>query len=192
MRFTPRVLPLAVAALCNALLAAASAPGQEIVLDLDTARSSVQFTLADVLHTVHGNFKIKHGAVRFDPATGKISGDVVVDAVSGDSGSEARDRRMHKNILESDRYPEIVFAPSRVEGAVAAEGSSEVQVHGMFRIHGAAHEIQLPVRVTVANGKATAKTHFTVPYVQWGMKNPSTLLLRVSDKVEIDVAAYSR
>ena len=29
--------------------------------------------------------------------------------------------------------------------------------------------------------------HFTVPYQKWGMKNPSTLFLRVSDTVEIDL-----
>jgi len=31
--------------------------------------------------------------------------------------------------------------------------------------------------------------HFTIPYAKWGMKNPSTLFLKVSDTVEIDLAA---
>jgi hypothetical protein len=35
----------------------------------------------------------------------------------------------------------------------------------------------------------TAKVHFTIPYAKWGMKNPSTLFLRVSDSVEIDLTA---
>jgi hypothetical protein len=35
----------------------------------------------------------------------------------------------------------------------------------------------------------TATMHFVVPYVQWGMKNPSTLFLRVGDKVNIDLEA---
>jgi hypothetical protein len=32
-------------------------------------------------------------------------------------------------------------------------------------------------------------THFVVPYIRWGMKNPSTLFLRVGDQVNIDVRA---
>ena len=47
-----------------------------------------------------------------------------------------RDRKMHKEVLESERYPEISFRPDRVEGPVASQGKSSVKVHGMFRIHG--------------------------------------------------------
>jgi polyisoprenoid-binding protein YceI len=177
------------------LLCAGIASSQEITLDLDPAKTTVQFTLGASLHTVHGSFKLKRGAIRFDPATGKIGGEAVVDATSGESGSEGRDRRMHADILQSARYPEIVFAPDRVEGAVAPQGASQVQVHGMFRIHGAEHEITLPVHVQMtqlANGRATATIHFAIPYVKWGLKNPSSLFLRVSDKVDIDITAYTR
>jgi polyisoprenoid-binding protein YceI len=155
----------------------------------------VQFTLGGTLHTVHGSFKLKRGAIRFDPSTGKIGGEAVVDATSGESDNEGRDRRMHDNVLESARYPEIVFTPDRVEGVVARQGASQVEVHGIFRIHGAEHEVMLPVHVEMtltADARATAKIHFTIPYVKWGLKNPSTLFLRVSDKVDIDIAAYTR
>ena len=174
--------------LLTALAACAAAWGQEIVLNPDPAHTTVQFKLPATLHTVHGSFKLARGAVRFDPATGKISGEVVVDATSGASGDDSRDRRMHKEILESAKYPEIVFAPDRVDGAVAPQGASQIQVHGMFRIHGAAHEITIPVQVQMNNGQASAKTNFAIPYVKWGMKNPSTFLLHVSDKVEIEAA----
>jgi polyisoprenoid-binding protein YceI len=182
--------------ICALLLgiSAAAAPvsSQETRLDLDPARTTVKFTLADVLHTVRGDFKLKHGSIFFDPMTGKMGGDLVVDATSGDSGSEGRDRRMHKNILESERYPEIVFSPDRVEGSVALQGNSQVHVHGIFKIHGASHEMTVPVQVQMNNGQATVSAHFIVPYVQWGMKNPSTLFLRVSDKVNIDITSSSR
>jgi polyisoprenoid-binding protein YceI len=174
--------------LLTALTVSTAAWGREIVLNPDPATATVQFKLSATLHTVHGNFKLKRGAIRFDPATGKISGDVVVDATSGASGDDGRDRRMHKEILESAKYPEIVFTPDRVDGVVAAQGASQIQVHGVFLIHGAAHEITLPVEVRIDNGQASARTNFTIPYVKWGMKNPSSLFLRVSDKVEIEAA----
>ena len=192
MRIARLIAVLAAAALLYGAGATAPSLGQEIVLDLDPERTTVRFTLADVLHTVHGTFKLKCGNIRFDPATDKISGEVVVDATSGNSGSEARDSRMHKNILESGKYPEIVFVPDRVDGSVAPQGESQIQLHGLFRIHGAEHEITAAVKVQMLNGQPTATAHFTVPYVKWGMKNPSTLLLRVSDKVEVEATARAR
>jgi polyisoprenoid-binding protein YceI len=178
---------------CAAMLAAASSmPAEDTVLQIDPSHTKVEFTLADVLHTVHGSFLLKRGDIRFDAATGKASGELVVDATSGDSGSGARDRSMHKNVLESARYPEIVFRPDRVEGKVTQQGTSHVGLHGMFSIHGADHEITLPAVVEAADGQYTAALTFAVPYVQWGMKNPSTLFLRVSDKVEITIHTVAR
>ena len=178
---------------CTAMLAAASSiPAEDTILQIDSSRTKVEFTLADVLHTVHGSFQLKRGDIRFDPATGKAAGELVVDATSGDSGSGARDRSMHKNILESARYPEIAFRPDRVEGKVVPRGTSHVGLHGMFSIHGAEHEITLPAVVEAADGQYTAALTFDVPYVQWGMKNPSTLFLRVSDKVEISIHTVAR
>lgn len=164
------------------------AAGQDTAFQLDPAQSSVQFTLGDVLHTVHGTFKLKEGKLQIGPA-GKIDGKIVVDATSGQSGSDMRDRKMNKDVLESALYPEITFRPDRMEGRVPGEGPSSVMVHGTFSIHGADREITVPVRVELSADHWTAKVHFTVPYQKWGMKNPSTLFLRVSDTVEIDLAA---
>jgi polyisoprenoid-binding protein YceI len=169
--------------------AVARAQPHEVDLNFVPAKTTVNFTLGDVLHTVHGSFDVKHGAVHFDPATNNVSGEILVDATSGHSGSDGRDKKMHKEVLESGRYSDIVFRPDRVEGQVAALGDSTVQVHGMFTIHGAEHEITIPVRVEMAPGRWTATSRFTVPYVKWGMKNPSTFVLRVDQSVGIDIQA---
>jgi polyisoprenoid-binding protein YceI len=183
--FAVRVLGLS-------LVAAAALAAQETALQIDPGQTKVGFTLGDVLHTVHGSFALKRGNIRFDPATGKASGELVVDAASGASGSAGRDKKMHQNILESKKFPEIVFRPDRVEGKVAPNATSHVQLHGMFAIHGAEHEILMPVLVEAMGDRYTVTGHFTVPYVQWGMKNPSTLILRVSDKVDIDIETVAR
>lgn len=179
--------------MCATLLlfaaSAVTASAQNTAFQLDPAQTSVKFTLGDVLHTVRGTFQLKHGELQFEPASGKISGEIVVDAKSGESGSGMRDRKMHKEILESERYPEIAFRPDKIEGVVANQGKSSVKVHGMFNIHGVDREITVPAEVEMSADRWTATVHFTVPYAKWGMKNPSTLFLRVNDSVEIDLVA---
>lgn len=154
--------------------------------DLDPAKTEIQFTLHDVLHTVHGTFKLKRGSIHFDPDSGKASGEMVVDVTSGASGNDSRDRRMHKEILESQRYPEATFTPDHVDGKLAQQGSSQLDVHGLFKIHGVEHELTLHFQVQRAGGQFTASTHFVIPYVEWGMKNPSNFLLKVEKTVDVD------
>jgi polyisoprenoid-binding protein YceI len=165
---------------------------QEVQFEFDPARTTVSFTLSDVLHTVHGTFKVKNGSIHFDAATGLAGGAVVVDATTGDSGSGARDRRMHKDILESQKYPEITFTPIRVQGAIAAQGTSHLEIQGTINLHGNDHGITITAEVQLASGQLTGKTQFPIPYVKWGIKNPSTLFLRVSPTVDIDIQAVGR
>jgi polyisoprenoid-binding protein YceI len=177
------------------LLAAGSAfcgaaRAQETVVTFDAASTKVEFTLGATLHSVHGTFRLKRGQVRFDASTGQANGEIAIDATSGDSGNDDRDKKMHKEILESDKYPEIVFVPSRVEGAVPAQGNAKVEVAGVLRLHGQEHPTTLVMSVEHAGERdLSATTHFAIPYVKWGLKNPSTFLLHVSDTVEIDIQA---
>jgi polyisoprenoid-binding protein YceI len=160
---------------------------QDTLLRLDPRHTTVQYSLDDVLHSVHGTFQLKQGTLQLDPASGKLSGEIVVDARSGESGTAMRDRKMHREVLESDRYPEITFRPDHVDGAVSPQGKSSVQVHGIFSIHGTDHEVTAPADVEMTPNHWTATVHLSVPYVKWGMKNPSTLFLRVSESVDIDL-----
>jgi polyisoprenoid-binding protein YceI len=168
---------------------AASLFAQEMTLELDPANTKIEFTLGATLHTVHGSFALKRGTIHFNPQTGSASGLIVVDATSANSGNDGRDHKMHREILESERYPEIVFAPTKLSGTFEPQGNSSVQIEGTFRLHGTDHPLTLTLPVQTARQVLTAKAHFVIPYVAWGLKNPSTLLLRVSDKVDIDITA---
>jgi polyisoprenoid-binding protein YceI len=172
-----------------ALQLGASAFAQQTALELHPARTAVHFTLKTSLHTVHGTFQLKSGKVSFDPQTRKVSGLLVVDATSGESGNSGRDSKMHKEILESQKYPEITFAPLEVEGDVRQQGDSQAQVKGTFRIHGQDHEIVIPVAIHWAGAELTMDTDFSIPYLSWGLKNPSTFILRASDTVQLSIHA---
>jgi polyisoprenoid-binding protein YceI len=191
----PRIRLVIHIVLAVPLLSAAAIPalaaGDEI-LTFDKAHTRIAWTLPAVLHTVHGTFKLKNGVIQFDPDTGKAGGLIVVDATSGQSGDEARDRKMHKDVLESSRYPEITFTPTAVHGAVARQATSQVQLDGIFSVHGAQHPLTLKAQVNASGGLLTIVTQFSVPYAEWGMKNPSTLFLRVPGSVQIEIQAQGR
>jgi polyisoprenoid-binding protein YceI len=177
---------------CSILAPVSRAQGT--VVTLDPAHTQITFTLGATLHSVHGTFKLKSGTIRFDPATGKASGLIVVDVTSGDTGDTGRDSNMHKNILESQQFPDAVFTPATVKsqapGIIAAQGSSQVDVAGVFRLHGADHPMTLTFSVTTgAGGELRASTKFNIPYIQWGLKSPNTFFLHVSDSIDMQVQA---
>ncbi len=172
--------------LLGALAFFAAVAGAQETFRIDAAHSDLTFTLGDVLLKVKGTFKVERGEIRVD-ASGAAAGEIVVDARSGESGSHARDHRMHEQILESARYPEIKFAPARVHGTIAQSGESKVDADGMFTIHGEAHPLTVGIVLKRSGNSFRATSHFPVPYVKWGMKNPSTFVLRVNDTVEIEL-----
>ena len=165
---------------------------QEVSVQLDPAQTKIEFTLGSTLHTVEGTFKLKSGTIRFDPSTGKMSGSIIVDATSGESGNGGRDRKMHREILESGKYPEIIFTPIEAKGAFNPKGPSKLEVSGQIRLHGEDHDMTLPIDIQPAGSQLQMTTHITIPYIKWGLKNPSTFILRASDKVEIDIHAVGQ
>lgn len=159
--------------------------------DLDPSQTQIGFLVHSTLHTVHGTFKLKRGVIQMDEETGKASGEIVIDVASGESGNGPRDKRMQKEVLESQKYPDAVFTADRVEGHIAPQGASEIEVHGIFRMHGSDHELKLHLEVQGTGDRYTATTHFAIPYVEWGMKNPSNFLLKVDPKAEMEVRAVA-
>ena len=167
--------------------AAPRVPASDVVFAVDVAQSKVTWSLGTTFHTVHGSFALKKGTLRLDPATGKASGEIIVDAASGKSGNDSRDKKMHKEVLESGRYAEVVFRPDRVEGKIAPQGTSTVQVHGILVVHGSEHELTAPVQAELAADHWTGNAKFSVPFIDWGLKNPSTFFNKVNHAVEIDL-----
>lgn len=167
--------------------AATSGAAQEVVLSIDAGQSKVHYTVDSTLHTVHGTFAMKNGTVHFDRESGKAGGEIVVLATSGESGTSSRDEKMHKEVLQSDKYPDAIFRPNQIEGKVAASGASDFMVHGTFQLHGSSHEIVVPVHAEL-NGESWKGTgKFDVPYIQWGLKNPSNFLLKVQPVVNVEI-----
>jgi polyisoprenoid-binding protein YceI len=160
---------------------------QQQTFTINPAASSIGFALTGSGHEVHGTFHVTGGAIQYDGNAPKMSGSVVVSAGSGDSGDKGRDKNMHEKVLEIDRFADITFQPQSYSGTIAPSGDSAIQVSGVFTLHGTPHDLTVPMQVHIDGQNVTAKGSFVVPYVKWGLKDPSIFVLKVAKEVHIDL-----
>ena len=180
----------AVVALALIFAPAALAQHQTFVVDPDA--SEVKMTLKTTHELVSGTFHIQSGSIDYDRSTPKMSGSVVVLAGSGQTGNGSRDKKMYKDVLKVEQHATVSFEPKSYAGAIAPSGDSTIQVTGTFTLLGAPHEITIPMLIHLDSASATAKTHFVIPYVQWGLKNPSFLIWKADNDVAIDLFLTGR
>ncbi len=178
------VIALAVAS----IVTVPAARSAERLLTLDATACQVRFRLGATLHTVEGTVRVVSGEIRFDPAGGPAGGEIVLDATSADTGHPGRDEDMHRKVLESDRFARFVLRPTETSGVLEPTGPSRIELAGRLEIHGGVHEVSLPADLTVDGDRVSGAASFEVPYVAWGMKNPSKLVLRVKKIVQVEVA----
>jgi polyisoprenoid-binding protein YceI len=169
------------------LALAPAAFAQQKTLSVNPDTSQVAFTLGGSGHHVQGTFHVQKGSIDLNPSTQKMAGIVVVGAASGNSGEPSRDKKMNSDVLDTNHFAEVTFVPSSYQGTLALGGDSTIQVSGVFTLHGTPHDLTVPMQVHIDGSSLTAKGHFTVPYVKWGLKDPSIFILKVAKEVDIDL-----
>jgi len=176
----------------------------------------IEFTLGATLHTVNGRARLLSGEVRFDERTGALKGAVRIDARKMTTDNQMRDEKMRREVLETHLFPEVVFRPTKLdllseaseprtlppEGRGEDTGSSKTsargaryfsgQLLGTLEIHGSRHRLELPVEISVQATRMNLKGRFTIPYVEWGMQDPSVFVLRVDKTVDVSIDATGR
>src|ERR1700689_2582717 len=175
----------AVLALAVILAPAALAQHQTFAVNPDA--SEVKITLKTTHELVNGTFHIQSGSIEFDRSAPKMSGSVVVLAGSGKTGNDSRDKKMNKDILKIDQYANVSFEPKTYTGTIAPSGDSTIQVSGVFTLLGIPHDLTIPMQIHMDGSKATARAQFVVPYVRWGLKNPSFMFWKAENDVAIDL-----
>jgi polyisoprenoid-binding protein YceI len=175
----------AVLALAVILGPAALAQHQTFTVNPDA--SEIKMKLNTTHEVVNGAFHIQSGSIEFDRSNPKMSGSVAVLAGSGKTGNDSRDKKMNKDILKVEQYTTVSFAPKTYTGAIAPSGDSTIQVSGVFTLLGTAHDLTIPMQIHMDGSKATARAQFVVPYVQWGLKNPSFLFWKAENDVAMDL-----
>ena len=172
-----------------AIALGSNAPATELTVELDPENTLVSFRLKATLHSVHGTAKATSGSLALDIETGEMTGEVVIDAVSAETGNKKRDKKMHSKVLRSAEHSRIVLRPRRLDGDFATSGPSDVTLLGDMVLLGQPHEISIPLQVEIVDDRFTASAVFEIPYVEWGLEDPSTFVLRVAKEVQVTVEA---
>jgi polyisoprenoid-binding protein YceI len=176
---------LAVAALALALAPFGLAQRSTFAISPDS--SEVRMRLNTTHEVVNGTFRIASGTVSFDPTDPHLSGLIVVKADSGETGNNSRDKKMKRDILKVDEFTTVLFAPKSYTGAIASPGDSNLQVSGVFTLLGKAHDVTVPMKLHIEGSSMTAKGSLVVPYVDWGLKDPSFFLWKADHTVTIEL-----
>jgi len=94
---------------------------------------------------------------------------------------------MTNDEMKAQTYSTVTFAPAKFSGQVKDSGDSTGQVDGNFTLIGQAHPITVPMTVHMEGDHFTASGSFAVPFVSWGMKDPSFMFMKVEKEVKVQL-----
>jgi polyisoprenoid-binding protein YceI len=155
------------------------------------AGSDLRWDLPATLHTVHGVAPVLTGTLDAEPGTGgqwRIRSRVVVPAAAMTTGRESRDKKMREEVLETDKFPEVVFESRHVSADLSRFPKDEhftVEVTGDLTVHGKAVRVKLPVDVFVRPDHVVLQGSFPLAWKQFGLADPSFGLIKVREPLKV-------
>jgi len=89
-------------------------------------------------------------------------------------------------VLESEKYPAIIFKSINVTGKQRPDGSFDARIEGNLTMHGVTRGIVIPARITLAGNDLRAQGEFTVDRGDFNVKATSAFhgLVRVRNKLK--------
>jgi polyisoprenoid-binding protein YceI len=183
-----------------------ASPGARYVLDPRVSRFTVRVFATGMLsafgHSPTIAIRDFAGEARFDPdhpETGSLHVTVkaaslrVTDDVS-DKDRREIEREMQENVLESARYPEIVYDCSRVSVDNPGNGNYSVKLLGSLTLHGVTRSQPIQARLAVTGDLLRAFGEFAIRQSDYNIKPVSAIGggLKVKDEVKFSFDIVSR
>jgi polyisoprenoid-binding protein YceI len=142
------------------------------------------------------------GEVRFSPdKLESVMLHVTVKAVSlsltddvSDKDRREIEREMRESVLETARYPEIVYDCSRAAVDNPGNGQYSVRLQGNLTLHGVTHGLTVPARVAVTGDMLRAFGEFSLRQSDHNIKPVSAIGggLKVKDEVKFSFDIVAR
>lgn len=93
-----------------------------------------------------------------------------------------------KEVLEVEKYPEIVFKSKSITGNAKPDGQYEAKINGDLTVHGVTRPIEIPTRVSVNGNTLHANGRFSINRSDYNVKTHSIKwgTIRVRNKIEFE------
>jgi polyisoprenoid-binding protein YceI len=157
---------------------------------IDSTGSDLRWELPATLHTVRGSAPRLEGRVDAESSGGEwaIRSRIAVRAAAMMTGNASRDRTMREKVLETDRFPEIVFETRRVVADLTRFRAGEhftADVSGDLTVHGKPLPLRVPVDVAVFADGAVLSGSFPLLWKAYGLADPSFGLVKVREPMKV-------
>jgi polyisoprenoid-binding protein YceI len=105
------------------------------------------------------------------------------------------ERMMHEEVLETTRYPEIVFMSANITGNQMRQGQYRVRINGNLSLHGVTRNCPIDAQVTVNEDNLRAQGEFSLRQTDYQISPISVVggTLKVKDelKFSFDISAIA-
>ena len=140
------------------------------------------------------------GVARWDPAAPQQASlrlkiravSLTVENDTSDKDRREMERTMQQEVLESARYPEIVFASS----AASMNGNGRVQIDGSLTLHGVTRPQRVPAQVAVTGNMLRAFGEFSIRQTDYRIQLASVAggVLKLKDELKFtfDIVAHRK
>lgn len=147
--------------------------------DYSVVSGRVVYEARTPLSSWQGENTAVDGAIRLEPADGRLSGRICLALDRWDSGNFLRDLHTRR-MFDVRRYPQACFYPRRL--VERADGAS---LTGVLNIRDVERAIEIRGALTRQQGRMVFEGSFQTRVTDWGMTPPTLAGVRVQDEVTV-------
>lgn len=128
------------------------------------------------------------GACIIEQQTGKVTFSVLMKGFEFAKG--LMQDHFNENYVESDKFPKATFTGVINEKVplVLEDGKHVWKVSGTMVLHGVTKPLIAEIKVSINKGVVVVETAFGLNIVEYGIKIPTIMVEKISEKVQVVVA----
>jgi polyisoprenoid-binding protein YceI len=142
-----------------------------------------------------GDAEVTYGTVEPASLNMRVRADslAVTDKVS-DSDRQKIETTMRNDVLETARYPDIVFQSTGASATRLEEGKYQAKITGNLTLHGTTHTVTVNARLDFGTDEFHAVGEFPIRQSQFGIKPVSVAggTIKVKDEVKLSFDIVGR